>query len=928
VRRIPLRLVPIEGESLDSWIVAYAARLELSISVLAHALRLDLRWLRHPARDVALGGRPDEVVEFRSASEGCGVDLDDLRRPMARYAERAHHRFGPVELARAAAPMRWSRFCPDCLGANGGRWAAIWRLPWCVACPEHQCFLLSACGRCEGRQRQRPLNGDVQRPQTTTCSMPRPGASGRGEHHCGHDLVTEQAGGKVPVEVLRMQQGLAGLLDPDIEHAALAAGIDRLADLVGTAALLRPDADAFLRKRGLDRVEAIGAALVEAQEVLTDASDRRLSELIAASAERSTSARVLPFAWAGASPELVARVLSIRDSSLGPADRLRWRSTTTPRRPTQSEEATDSLVGSVPHALWLDWSIRLGPPPGVGESCFRAVAIAAMMLPGSTARLPDLVSDLSEDPASFARTVTYVLRTICATDGDGLILGALTRLGDALRTHGSPIDYRRRRRLGASIELLNRRSWDRICASVGILTGGQRKLHNARLWIWETVTGGPLQRLTPGGRAIDPTAGSDLDERGSYLRFLLNLPTPASQLLEAHARALLDEHGCADEPLTWSPPIDWVAGACLPGSEPDDIDRDEIWRLLYLGLSPGQVAVQARTTIGHVRFVMCRVPQNIPRGPHAQESASVRTALPEQLTPARLRRLVVDENRSVHSIAEEFAVGRKPLTSALRREGIPVPARHGRLRHQIDPDWLRAQYVDEQRTLPDIAAEIGTTPPNLARVAAKHGIPLRERGGASHAASLRVPLGFPEPLASAVLGQGGWGRVRRFQICARSRSINHAAKLVGCKTNVLWGQVAHLERACGRPLIVRATRRQERQVLTPLGRRLLAQADEHLGPNPDAPPALPPPPLGDILGLLAPELRLQRFEVAARSRTVAEAASVLRLRPFVVNAAISALEGVVGGVLISRATAQDIHRVTPLGRRLLQQMFGAGYTAG
>jgi hypothetical protein len=113
-----------------------------------------------------------------------------------------------------------------------------------------------------------------------------------------------------------------------------------------------------------------------------------------------------------------------------------------------------------------------------------------------------------------------------------------------------------------------------------------------------------------------------------------------------------------------------------------------------------------------------------------------------------------------------------------------------------------------------------------------------------------------------------------------------------------------------------------------LGRRLLAQADEHLGPNPDAPPALPPPPLGDILGLLAPELRLQRFEVAARSRTVAEAASVLRLRPFVVNAAISALEGVVGGVLISRATAQDIHRVTPLGRRLLQQMFGAGYTAG
>jgi hypothetical protein len=290
--------------------------------------------------------------------------------------------------------------------------------------------------------------------------------------------------------------------------------------------------------------------------------------------------------------------------------------------------------------------------------------------------------------------------------------------------------------------------------------------------------------------------------------------------------------------------------------------------------------------------------------------------------------MVVDENRSVHSIAEEFSVGRKPLTSALRREGIPVPPAHARLRHQIDPDWLRAQYVDEQRTLPDIAAEIGTTPPNLARVAAKHGIPLRERGGASHAASLNAPLGFPEPLASAVLGQGGWGRVRRFQICARSRSVNQAARLVGCKTSVLFNQLAHLERACGRTLIVRATRQQQRQTLTPFGRRLLSQADEHLGPNPEAPPALPPPPLGDILGLLAPELRLHRFEVAAKSRTVAEAASVLGLRPFVVTAAINALEGVVGGVLISRAYPQDTHRVTPLGRRLLGQVIGAGYTTG
>jgi len=222
------------------------------------------------------------------------------------------------------------------------------------------------------------------------------------------------------------------------------------------------------------------------------------------------------------------------------------------------------------------------------------------------------------------------------------------------------------------------------------------------------------------------------------------------------------------------------------------------------------------------------------------------------------------------------------------------------------------------RTLSELAAEVGTTPPNLARIAAKYGIDLRERGGASHAASLRAPIGFPEPLATAALGQAGWTRVRRFQICAGSRSMNSAAKVIGCSAGVLSTQVARLDRACGGPLLVRTGRDQRPQQLTKLGRCLLAQADEHLGANAEAPPTLPLP-LGAVVGLLGGERRLRRFEAAARSPTVVDAARALGLRPYVVNNAVRSLEGVVGGALLDRTDSRSPHRVTRLGRRLLRQ---------
>lgn len=72
--------------------------------------------------------------------------------------------------------------------------------------------------------------------------------------------------------------------------------------------------------------------------------------------------------------------------------------------------------------------------------------------------------------------------------------------------------------------------------------------------------------------------------------------------------------------------------------------------------------------------------------------------------------------------------------------------------------------------------------------------------------------------------------------------------------------------------------------------------------------------------MLNPELRLQRFEVAAMSRTVSEAAVTLGVRPFVVNNALRSLEAVTRGLLLERSALNEPHRLTPLGHRLLRQL--------
>jgi molybdenum-dependent DNA-binding transcriptional regulator ModE len=282
---------------------------------------------------------------------------------------------------------------------------------------------------------------------------------------------------------------------------------------------------------------------------------------------------------------------------------------------------------------------------------------------------------------------------------------------------------------------------------------------------------------------------------------------------------------------------------------------------------------------------------------------------------------VIDEGRGVKSISRDYDVDRKTVAAALVRENIPMGPPGGRTRFAIDGDWLRAEYIDKRRPLPDIARELGTTPTNLSRIAKKHGIPLRGRGGPSHAESLAPPSAdLPLPLAVAMAGQGGRERVRRFQVLARSSSICQAAMRLGCHEVALFSQLTRLERDCGAALVIRYTRTHQRQQVTPLGQDLLDQADDHLGRPSLVLLADVPPPLALALGSLQGAGRVWRFLAVAKEGSIAAAARSLGTKQSIVSTQMAALELSCAGRLFHRsAGVRAPQRLTDLGDLLVEQ---------
>ena len=78
VRTLPIRVLPVTGEALDSWIEAIAARLDTPVGgVLTHLGLVNRATADRYGRDWTVGLRPDEADDIAAAT---GVHAATLHR--------------------------------------------------------------------------------------------------------------------------------------------------------------------------------------------------------------------------------------------------------------------------------------------------------------------------------------------------------------------------------------------------------------------------------------------------------------------------------------------------------------------------------------------------------------------------------------------------------------------------------------------------------------------------------------------------------------------------------------------------------------------------------------------------------------------------------------------------------------------------------
>lgn len=671
--RFPIRLDPVPGESFDGWIDAYAQRLLMSGLEFGQALELPPRLLRLHGANVAKGDAGLDAE--RIAARACGADPAAVRWlwfGLARYdrliAERVARgdarRRAVTWFGRVLRPMVPSRWCPTCLAQSGGRWLAAWRLPWYLACPTHHTMLATGCPACGGTQRYAGLRAAYVPELLTSCSRPTAGQAGRRDHRCRENLTTI-ATAAAPDGLVALQSEMIAILDPTISETEALALVDRLVDLLIIAIHAGLDLRAIDRgRRNLQNI--LSAPLGEAHRALSDPRGARMRAIANSDPARIPAA--LPQAFDGVSAALAAILINHRDHRLGPTERLRHRSMTASARRPEGIDPSKRLR-SLPLALWPDWSVRLRPPT-IPPYTFRVAAAAALCVPGTTRPIQSIY-DHWPGPRNRARMITFG-RLITADPHGTAILAALCAIAEILDRDGAPIDYERRRQLADETELLDSRAWKVMCRAGGTPAGSQPKLAHARVWLWETLTGG-LPRQAP----------SQLSEGcpeflSRHSRCTLDLPATTVRQLNEHARRLLDTHGCHHEPITWSPATNGIPVDRLPGPDPDALDPDRVHAAISAHPARQHAAAQLGITVEHLHYIARKHPSEIydpaaATAPHRVRFAAV-------LGATQLRELI-DQGHSLRHIEASTGINRRTLRDELIAHGIPIPPRNHASRH-------------------------------------------------------------------------------------------------------------------------------------------------------------------------------------------------------------------------------------------------------
>jgi hypothetical protein len=856
LRTLPLRIELGAGEAIDSWLLRLAHRNGIRLLRLTAALGFGDRltvW-----RNYALTWKLPPVllrrIETQTALPAAALDTAVLDQ------------FDVL----GWKPIPGSRFCPACLHESGGRWPIRWQLPHTFACTVHRCLLAVLCPAC-GRTPHSRISERSGLAPSTFCTL---GTTRHGTR-CDGDLLSRPA--PRPLDPTDQRLSAQTWVNTRLDRMDAAAVTD-LRDLNALATWFRQRIHpSELERLGDDTVIAMSAhrddhhglkrhpptaALIAAamacqavSVIIADDSNRPplfaplLRDVYTKyrTSSQSPSARgpmILSHRRiTSLSEPLRRRILTSIDTQLPASERLRYRTCTgTPSPPTPSSSVAAERARHIPQYLWPDWIIRFLPQRGSHVTDIAIGIPVALLIPGNPARNIHATDELNP-----WRNNTSIFLSTTAEQHPGT-LPAICALADYLDTHGSPIDYRRRRVTFTDVTL-TLRQWHDISYHTGTEPGRDGRLRHVRRYLLHLLTGADLNN--PQHRLAFTTAS---DKTDYFNRFHRNLHTTLGTALHDHAAHLLELAGI-NEPVTWSPPADCIAGLDIPGRHPHDIDVATVQRLLHVNhLSLSAAARRLGVTVEHVRFAEQRIDRPLPTlHPMSRNGARRnRERAATLLTSDFFEREYLDAGRTLHDLASTTGMPYLLVARQARVHGIPVsnrgrttvparpdrhprptrrrrtaPKRHTRVtgrRTPIDPQWLREQAETLHRTNGDIGAELGLSHETVRRHRKRLGIADHPSGAAGHTVQTRRHPDLHSDIRRAVEGKRhGWQRLRRFQQAAEHPSINAAANALGLYHQNLFLQLDRLEADIGAALIDRTDNRYRAMTPTSAGRRLLDQ---------------------------------------------------------------------------------------------------------
>jgi hypothetical protein len=754
IRTLPIRVDPLAGEALDSWLAAIAYRTQTAWADMLTALRPT----RSEVTTYSAGQSnwtvylyPDEAAGIAAAT---GVDAAVIAAmTLARYDGTALAIDKTRRCVTRAFPWgraRRSRYCPRCLADTAGRWQLQWRLGWAFACTVHRCLLVDTCPGCGQMQGLNPHVGEAI-PQPARCALRAPDGAGRSSARCGGDLTTaDVAPLAADHPALRAQQLLLDIISADrgsfgVYGAQPIAARGVLADIRAVASRVLayagrediaerlPDdlASAYEQVRSSHiasrqspnptskpGMAAPGRAATAAVGVTIALSILSAPDIAAGGAALrwivhrgrrnglAVNTTTVPEWGRGASTTLAAVQLSALAPFMKPSDQLRYRTATAiPSHPAKNESTAERLAHQLPTMLWPEWSLRFTVAP-CSPLQMRPALSAAIMLVGTKLNLTAAAQRTGS--AVTAAGISRSLQFLSHDPRWGDTLTALARLADFLSTNAVPIDYERRRHLDYQ-SLLPDELWAQICQDTATTPGAGLKADVARCMLFERLSGLPASR--------SPFAGNTGEFRSKVAAFPRQLTPDLVAHLDRAARQFLDDHDLTDEPLTWQPPLELLGGLDLPGRDPSSVDITELHRLVRgEKLAFSDVADQLGTTIDAVRQILELHPAAALLTPAQRRSRGTSFAVAKaQLPEATLVDLYQHQRRSLDQIAHRVGANEKIVARLARMYDIPLRTPAERTCVAIDPDWLYDQYVTQRRTLTDLGREVGLSVSQMGR---------------------------------------------------------------------------------------------------------------------------------------------------------------------------------------------------------------------